>query len=69
MAKQYVTPTVEPLVVRIEQGYSLSGDDDVTISGGCEGIRDNARIAFGSGEPYDNGSNMEGIGDNGALFF
>lgn len=68
MAKQYVTPTVEPLVVRIEQGYSLSVGE-VTVTGGCEGLRDNARIAFGSSEPYDNGSNMEGIGDNGALFF
>ncbi len=62
----YITPTAERLSVRVEQGYMLSGYTQLT--GGTERTSTNGKMAFGDGEPYDNGSNVEGLGENGTIY-
>ena len=68
MKKSYITPRVEVLTAKVERGYQCSGGY-TTLTCGSEGMSNNGRIGFGSGEPWDNGSNVEGLGDAGTIFF
>lgn len=64
--KTYIQPQVTVYKARVEKGYQCSGN--TTVLCGSEGMSDNGYIGFGS-SGNNNGGNMEGIGDNGAIYF
>ena len=67
MKKSYIAPRVDVFSATVEKGYQCSGGS-TTLLCGSEGMSDNAYIGFGS-SGNNGGGNMEGIGDNGAIFF
>lgn len=64
--RAYVPPVVEVLPACVERGFQMSSYSTFIV--GSEGMSDGSYINFGSHAPADGGM-MEGIGDNGAIFF
>ena len=68
LKRPYVAPVVEVLEARVEGGFAGSGNRTLYL-GSSEEVTSNGGIHSGNGAPSDNGSNMEGLGDGGHLYF
>lgn len=68
LKRPYVAPVVEVLEARVESGFAGSFNRTLYL-GSNEDVSSNGGIHFGNGAPSDNGSNVEGIGDGGFLYF
>ena len=68
MKKNYITPSIEIVCARVEKGFAGSGMRTLGL-GSNEEVSSNGGIHFGNGAPAPNGSNVEGIGDGGTLYF
>lgn len=66
--KPYMPPLVEVVTCRVERGFAASGFSTLYL-GFNKGVSSNGGVSFSNGAPPDNGSNLEGLGDGGSLYF